>query len=120
MATAISKLRKDFYKEQKDKKEMMKSVVIERKKPVSTIVTETPKKFKMVVEPEKLENSIQKACVPVQKKCITFLEKIPVAPPTLNKNPVPVAVIICHARNLNGTPCKCKAKIGKFCAKHAP
>lgn len=119
MATVITKLRKDFYKEQKEKKEMMKSVVIERKKMISTITSESPKNFKMIVEPEKLEKTIQKACVPVQKKCITFLEKPPVvAPPTLNKNPVPV--LICHARNLNGTPCKCKAKIGKFCTKHAP
>lgn len=120
MATAISKLRKEFYNEQKAKRDMMKDIVIERK-PVNKTEIDTTSKFKMVVNPEKLEKTIQKACIPIQKKCINVLEKIP---PTSNKNPVPnstaVSVVICQARNLNGTPCKCKAKIGKFCAKHAP
>lgn len=119
MATAISKLRKDFYNEQKAKNEMMKDVIIERKMiSGGGGVSSTLKK--MVIDPEKLERTIQKACQPVQKKCITFLEKPPVpSEKVLQKNPVPV-VLICQARNLNGTPCKCKAKIGKFCAKHVP
>lgn len=114
MASAISKLRKEFYTEQKAKREMMKNVVIERKK-VIKIETDTTK-FKMTIDPEKLENTIQKACIPVQKKCIAVIDKIP---PPSNKNP-PVVILVCKAKNLNGTPCKCKAKIGQFCAKHAP
>lgn len=123
MATTISKLRKDFYSEQKAKRDMMKDVIIERKKMTSSGVCVSSTLKKMIIDPEKLEKTIQKACQPVQKKCITFLEKPPIASSSekvLQKNPVPVAVLICQARNLNGTPCKCKAKIGKFCAKHAP
>ena len=117
MATVISKMRKEFYNEQKMKKDIMSEVKIERTKPTLQITT-TNEKFKMTIDPKKLESTIQKACMPVKKKCIALIDTVPVLPPHSHKNPV--AVVFCHARNLNGTPCKCKAKIGKFCAKHAP
>ena len=117
MASAISKLRKDFYADQKAKRDVMKTVVIERKT-VTKVETDTCSKLKLTIDPEKLEKTIQKACIPIQKKCITVLDKIPTPAPS-KENPS-VAVLICKARNLNGTPCKCKAKIGKFCTKHAP
>lgn len=120
--SVIAKLRKDFREEQKLKKEMMKHVVIERKSVVAVHVPSSENvKFKMVIDPKKLESTIQKACIPVEKKhVIKVIDTIP-PPVSSNKNPVvPAPVLICKARNLNGTPCKCKAKIGKFCAKHAP
>lgn len=116
MASTIAKLRKDFYAEQKAKRDAMKNVVIERKT-ITKVESDTGSKFSMIIDPEKLEKTIQKACIPIQKKCIAVIDKIP--PPPSNKNP-PVVILVCKAKNLNGTPCKCKAKIGQFCAKHAP
>lgn len=120
MASKIAKLRDEYKKELAERKRIMKDVVIERKK----IITEnplTPLK-KITFDSQKLDNSIAKAIETseaLKKKPIVVLDKIP-----SNNNPVvsaPVPVTICKARNLNGTPCKCKAvKFGKFCAKHTP
>lgn len=74
---------------------------------------------KLVIDPEKLERTIQKACVPIPKKSIEFIDKVLKPNPVVFVSTPPVTAIICSAKNLNGTPCKCKAKIGKFCAKHA-
>jgi hypothetical protein len=121
MATAISKLRKDFMKERKDMIDIMKTVKSERSKTsavVRTVVVVQEHK-KMEIDQEKLERSIKKACIPVEKKTIVFIDKPPAAPPVAETTPPP-ALVLCAAKNLNGTPCKCRAKIGKFCAKHAP
>ena len=74
------------------------------------------KKKKMIIDPVKLETTIKKACIPIEKKNIVVLETLPkkVVPVI-----VPVPIAICQAKNLNGTPCKCKAKVGKFCTKHS-
>ncbi len=122
MATAISKLRKEFAKERKNMIDIMNTVKSERSTKPSVVVRTVvvvPENKKMEIDQEKLERTIQKACIPIQKKSIVFIEKPP-APPVATVAAPPVVVAICAAKNLNGTPCKCRAKIGKFCAKHAP
>jgi hypothetical protein len=78
---------------------------------------------KMEFDPAKLEQTITKAVQSlslVPKKRIVFLEEVPKKKPEATaKTTGPTVVQLCIARNLNGTPCKCKAKLGKFCAKHA-
>lgn len=126
----MEKLRKEFLKERKMMAEAMKCVVIERPKkkpspPTPPIKTTTTK---MVIDPEKLEKTIRKACVPVQKKTITVIDAPPPPPPvhshssTATASASAAAKVVackCKAMNLNGTPCKFKAKKGQFCAKHA-
>lgn len=90
-----------------------------RKKPATIVASEAEHvKIKMEIDPVKLEETIKKAIVPIQKKCIVVLDEIP-KKTTVAAAPAPVPVALCIARNLNGTPCKCKAKLGKFCAKHS-
>jgi len=76
---------------------------------------------KIVFDLEKLEKSAEKfrlTTESLKKKPIVVLDKLPV-PVVRVTATTPVA--ICQARNINGTPCKCKAtKLGKFCAKHVP
>jgi hypothetical protein len=120
---AIAKLRQEYKKE----KMLMKKAVTDagddmlRKKNITktytiTSATTTTTKFKLEVDPVKLDHAIKKACIPVEKRNIVFLDTLPkkVAVPA----PVAAPIAICQAKNLNGTPCKCKAKAGKFCAKH--
>ncbi len=126
MASKIAKLREEHKKEIALRKQLMKDVVIERKKK-SSVVDEThfSSSKKIEIDSQKLQETIAKAIETsesLKKNPIVVLDKIP-----SNNNPVvpaaaPVApVTICKARNLNGTPCKCKAvKFGKFCAKHTP
>jgi hypothetical protein len=117
----MEKLRRDFLKERKAMEEAMKTVVSERKKPtIRPPPPPPPIHKKMIVDPQKLENSIKKACVPVVKNHIKILDKPPPPPPPRGTTSTPVIVAVCKAMNLNGTPCKCRAKVGKFCAKHAP
>lgn len=118
MATAISKLRKEFMKERKDMIDIMKTVKSERSKPSVMRTVVVPEHKKMEIDQEKLERTIQKACIPIEKKSIVFIDKPPV--PHVVAAAPPPALVLCAAKNLNGTPCKCRAKIGKFCAKHAP
>ncbi len=120
----MEKLRKEFLKEREMMKEVMKTVVIDRPKktppppPPPSIVA------KMTIDPEKLEMSIKKACVPIPKREITVLDKPPAVAVTTAPAPTgavvakPVAAL-CKALNLNGTPCKFRAKKGHFCAKHS-
>lgn len=124
MASQIAKLRQEHKKELAIRKQLMKDVVIERKKKVHVDVSPPPSYKKIEIDSQKLQETIAKAIdtsESLKKKPIIVLDKIP-----SNDNPVvpatPVApVTICKARNLNGTPCKCKAvKFGKFCAKHTP
>jgi hypothetical protein len=112
----MEKLRKDFLKERM----MMKSIVFEKRPPTVArpLPPQTVPPPKMVIDPHKLEETIKKACIPVVRRSIQILDKLPDKPPEERK-PV-VVVAVCKAMNLNGTPCKCRAKIGKFCAKHAP
>lgn len=119
---AIAKLRQEYKKE----KMLMKKAVTDagddmiRKKNITKTHTitsaTTTTKFKLEVDPVKLNHTIKKACIPVEKRNIVFLDTLPkkVAVPA----PVAAPIAICQAKNLNGTPCKCKAKAGKFCAKH--
>ena len=123
MATKIAKLREDYKKELAERKRIMKDVVIERKKPIITNPSSDTHK-KITLDSQKLQETISKAIETsesLKKKPIVVLDKIP---SSSHNNPVvaaPVPVTICKARNLNGTPCKCKAvKSGKFCAKHTP
>ena len=109
-------MRKEFIKERKAMRDMMKDVKIERTKNPSLPHAPDQGKKKLEIDPAKLERTIQKACVPIEKKSIVFISEIP-KPKTAT--PIPVVIAICAAKNLNGTPCKCRAKIGKFCAKHA-
>lgn len=93
-----------------------------RKKPATIVAAAEaePVKIKMEIDPVKLEETIKKAIVPIQKKCIVVLDEIPKKTTTTTPAATaPVPVALCIARNLNGTPCKCKAKLGKFCAKHS-
>lgn len=117
---AIAKLRQEFKKEKALMSKMMadagddmirKNASV-RKDTVHVVVT----KFKLEVDPKKLEDTIKKACVPVEKKNIVFLESLP---NKVTLAPVAKPIAICQAKNLNGTPCKCKAKVGKFCTKHS-
>lgn len=116
----MDKLRKEFAKERKLFEEKMKDVVIERKKKTPVAIVEQQKQKKMIVDQKKLEETIKKACIPIPKKTIVVLDTVPVAKVSTVMAAAPVAVSICKAINLNGTPCKCRAKIGQFCAKHAP
>ena len=79
-------------------------------------VDEMLKNRKMTIDTTKLESTINKASVPIKKKEIVVIDFIPVHKPIVTV----AATELCKAKNLNGTPCKCRAKIGKFCAKHAP
>lgn len=121
---SISKLRNEYKKEKDLMKKMIKDAgddMIRAPRKETTAKITSVIKFKLEVDPKKLEETIKKACVPVQKKNIIVLETIPVFSAAAKPVAAPVApVAICQSRNLNGTPCKCKAKIGKFCAKHAP
>jgi hypothetical protein len=112
----MEKLRKDFFKEQKMLTEFRKSVVFEKRHPVvAKPPLPDPHPPKMVIDPQKLEESILKACIPIKRHHVIVIDYIPTQPTK------PISQIqICKAINLNGTPCKCRAKIGKFCAKHAP
>lgn len=116
----MQKLRKEFARERLEFERLKKDIVFERLKKTEEVPpTVPPPSKKLEIDVEKLEESIKRACVPVEKHGIVFIEK----PPTVaasHKAPVATVVLVCQAKNLNGTPCKCKAKIGKFCAKHAP
>ncbi len=69
---------------------------------------------------EKLQRTIRKACVKIPRHTTILLTEIPKPATVAVKEPTATpSVSICQARNLNGTPCKFKAKCGKFCAKHA-
>jgi hypothetical protein len=120
MATSIAKLRQEYKKDTILVKKMIDESddSIRRKKTDVHIRTEQPvcTKKKMIIDPVKLETTIKKACIPLEKKNIVVLETLPkkVVPVI-----VPVPIAICQAKNLNGTPCKCKAKVGKFCTKHS-
>ena len=123
MASKISKLRDEYKKEIAERKRIMKDVVIERRKPIITTSSSSDTQKKLTLDSQKLQETIAKAIETsesLKKKPIVVLDKIP----SSHNNPVvpvPVPVTICKARNLNGTPCKCKAiKLGKFCAKHTP
>lgn len=125
MVTPIAKLREIHASEMNALKMSMQFVV---RDPVTiatvkhTVTTTTAKK--MIIDSEKLERTIQKAkskAETMKKKPIVVLDKNPVVPASAQTTTPPVAIRICQARNINGTPCKCKAtKLGKFCAKHAP
>ena len=114
----MDKLRKEFIKERQMMAEAMKSVVIERRAPIRPPVPPRAPPLKMGIDPHKLEETIKKACIPVVRKGIKILDKLPDRNDEVAKPSVTIAV--CKAKNLNGTPCKCRAKIGNFCAKHAP
>lgn len=123
MATPIQKLRRELLL-QKKKEETPSIRISVTHKPLkmneekSRIVNEIIKNKKMTIDDTRLENTIQKAATfQVKKKEIVHIDFIP-SQPTVAK--VVTEVKICEAMNLNGTPCKCRAKIGKFCAKHAP
>lgn len=115
----MEKLRREYLKEKKIAHASLAGIVVERiKRPA---IVETPAGFKkMIVDPQKLEDAIKKACVPVQKRGVQILEKPPPPPTTVRAVAVTKVTALCKAINLNGTPCKCRANVGKFCAKHAP
>lgn len=122
MATPIQKMRNEMRLQMK---ELMSSKGdrIASKIEISKMSDEK-KKFvddmlnnrKMNIDTNKLESTIKKAAVPIKKKEIVVIDFVPVHKPVVSV----VAIELCKAKNLNGTPCKCRAKIGKFCAKHAP
>lgn len=120
---ALNKLREAHKAELKLRNDILKLVNVER--PKREIVSQsTESVHKITFDLEKLEKSVDKfkqTTESLKKKTIIVLDKNPV--PVVPKVTVPVVatVSICQARNINGTPCKCKAtKLGKFCAKHAP
>lgn len=120
---ALNKLREAHKAELKLRDEMMKLVKIDRPKRETEPIVSQPKKI--TFDLEKIENSVanfKKTSESLKKKPIVVLDKNPVPViPTATTPVVPVKVAICQARNINGTPCKCKAtKFGKFCAKHVP
>lgn len=113
----MDKLRRDYILERKILADAMKLVLIERKPSIHPTVPSRTQPPKMCIDPNKLEETIKRACIPVVRKEIKILDKIPVINVEIAK---PVIIAVCKAKNLNGTPCKCRAKIGNFCAKHAP
>jgi hypothetical protein len=122
MASAFAKLREQHKQESKKRAEENKFVKDARTVVVPPINKEyIPTKTKIVFDEQKLNKTIMNA-----KESYEKMKKKPIV--ILDKNPVPsarvasaVPVAICRARNINGTPCKCKAtKLGKFCTKHAP
>lgn len=83
------------------------------------MIKEIVENKKMSIDEEKLSKTIEKATVPIKKREIVVIDFLPKN--TVTDVPVKKEEVkICQAKNLNGTPCKCRAKIGKFCAKHAP
>jgi predicted Holliday junction resolvase-like endonuclease len=123
MASQIAKLRELHKKESEQKAKIIKDLRNEAPRITRTVEYSTHDTKKIVFDKKKLHETIEKAkqhADMLKKKPIVVLDKVP-----SHHNPViaaaPVAVVICKARNLNGTPCKCKAtKFGKFCAKHTP
>lgn len=121
MTSAIAKLRKEFNKRNQEMKNLkiervnVKHVVPEIR---NEIVDEIMKNKKMNVDNERLEKTIQKAVVPIKKKEIVVIDFVPETTKAPEK-PV-VTFTTCKALNLNGTPCKFRAKCGQFCTKHAP
>jgi hypothetical protein len=121
----MNKLRKEMelYRRQfEDASErvIVKHVIQEPTPEKKVLIEEMIKNKKMKIDSTKLVNTIAHASVPVKKKAVVVIDFI-VPPPTAavsSKSATPDS--ICQAKNLNGTPCKCRAKIGKFCAKHAP
>lgn len=123
MASAFAKLREQHKQECTKRAEENKFV-----KDARTVVTPInkeyrPLKAKIVFDEQKLNKTIMNAketYEKIKKKPIVVLDKNPV--PSTSAHVATVApVAICRARNINGTPCKCKAtKFGKFCTKHAP
>lgn len=126
--SAISKLREAYKAEVKQRAEIMKLVKIERASAASLTVSVPVVTTKIVIDEDKLEKTIAKAketSNALKKAPIVVLEKPPKPHPTVPTSAAAAATTtsktICQARNLNGTPCKCKAtKLGKFCGKHAP
>ncbi len=117
---SIKKLRELHLQEISQRKKDALMRVVERTKTMEAPPT-LPVVKKLEIDPVKLEQTIKKAVQSsslVPKMRIVFLEEAPQQP----KKPDAVTAApssVCIARNLNGTPCKCKAKLGKFCAKHA-
>ena len=116
---ALNKLREVHKEELKLRNMAMEHVKVYR--PVKECIPELPPPPKLVFDIEKIKKSAEKfkfTTESLKKKPIVVLDKLPV--PTIQK-PAFVPVVVCQARNINGTPCKCKAtKLGKFCAKHLP
>lgn len=123
MATPIQKLRREILLQKKKEEKPSQRITVTHKplkmnENKALLVDEIVKNKKMKIDEKRLENTIQKAAsVQVKKKEIVQIDFIP-SQPVVTK--AIVNVKICEAMNLNGTPCKCRAKIGKFCAKHAP
>jgi len=122
--SSIAKLRHEFKKEKALMKKMMADAGDDmiRKPGTGRISLPLPvpaaHRVKLTIDPIKLEQTIKKACIPIEKKSVVVLENVP--PPVATAAVAHVCVVaVCQARNLNGTPCKCKAKVGKFCAKHS-
>ncbi len=91
----------------------------EKEKLISDIMINNKK---MIVDKTRLDNTIEnakKVYTNITKKPIVFLDEAPTVLLPSSEKPVHEIFSICKAMNLNGTPCKCRAKIGKFCAKHA-
>lgn len=115
----MDKIRREIMKERKIMDDILKSGLIERNNPLRPRPPPTAQYKKMVIDPVKLEETIRKACIPVPRKTIQLLDKPPPPPVVRSESSSAKVVVACKAINLNGTPCKCRAKIGKFCAKHA-
>ena len=120
--SAIAKLREQHKQESKKRAEEIKLVKDARKDtPINKEYT--PLKATIQFDEQKLIKTIMNAkekYEKMKKKTIIVLDKNPVQLSAVAA-PTPVTVAICRARNINGTPCKCKAtKFGKFCTKHAP
>lgn len=54
----------------------------------------------------------------IKRHTVVFLDEAP-KPHHISKPSVATVTACCSAINLNGTPCKFKPKLGKFCKKHA-
>ena len=130
MATPIAKLRrlhnlgvKERDAETKIAREFKAD---ERKMKKSANVVVAPKNTDNDEYNEKLNRTIENARAVSRmniqnKRTMIVLDKTPIVQiPSVVVAVAPV-ITICKARNINGTPCKCKAtKLGKFCTKHAP
>lgn len=129
MATAFDKLRKAHKADMKQMHENIKMNKDARKdyNPSTSVIVVAKTPVKMIVDKSKLQNSINKTRESLkmiknnQKKIVVITEIPSTTTAKIVETSAAPEVRICKARNINGTPCKCKAtKLGQFCGKHAP
>lgn len=65
-----------------------------------------------------LQSSIDRVNAKYKALKVTRIVVLSEPPKSLTRVATKAVVLTCKAINLNGTPCKLKAKLGPFCMKH--